>query len=244
VSVQSPKRGYDNPASLYREGDRYADNWKENFDAQYERYLYEGMTILDAGSGRSPAVSLSKRPANIRYIGLDISAPEMALAPEGSYDEQYPVDLTIHQASLDSQIDLVVSWQVLEHVTPLSAALDNIHSYLKPGGHLVALLSGRNAYFSAFNRMIPERVGILAMKYLLGRPPDTVFPAHYDACTHSELSRLLSDWGEVDIIPIFRGADYFRFFPPLARLYRLYEDWAVRSGKKDLATHYVISASK
>jgi SAM-dependent methyltransferase len=212
--------------------------------ARYQPYLCDGITILDVGSGRTPAIPVAQRPNNCRYLGLDIDADELAMALSGSYDDQYEQDLREHYRELDGQVDLAISWQVLEHIEPLADALANIRAYLKPGGQFVALLSGRNAHFALINRFVPERIGVFAMKRLLNRPPDTVFRAHYDSCTYSGLSALMGSWSEVKIIPLYRGAGYFSFLRPLARLYLVYEDWAAYSGKKDLATHYMITATK
>lgn len=230
--------------AAYDLSDRYADDWLDNFAAQYETFLQDSMTILDVGSGRSPVIPVDRRPKNSRYIGLDISGSELMQAPAGSYDEQYQRDLKVHDPTLDGQIDLAVSWQVLEHIEPLSEAIDNLHAYLKPGGHFVGLLSGRNAHFALINRIIPERIGKPAMKYLLQRPPDSVFRAHYDKCTYTGLRELFDAWRKVEVAALFRGAGYLSFLRPAASLYLKYEDWAARSRKRNLATHYVIVAEK
>lgn len=224
--------------------ERYSQKKRETFIELYKPFLRESITVLDVGSGRAPAIPVGQRPENCRYLGLDISESELALAPEGSYDERFVQDLRDHDPRLDDQVDLALSWQVLEHIDPLAAAIENVRAYLKPGGHFVALLSGRNAYFAVINRFIPESVGVLAMKHLLGRPPDTVFRAHYDSCTHTELSTLLQAWSHVEIVPQYRGAVYLNFSRSLSKFYFLYEDWAAQSHKKDLATHYIVVATK
>lgn len=231
-------------ASLYGSRERYADTWRERFVERYQPFLREGMTILDVGSGRLPAIPVEERPANCRYLGLDISAEELALAPSGSYDESYVKDLRVHEPALDNQVDLIVSWQVLEHIEPLSDAVRNIHGYLKPGGHFVGLLSGRNAHFSIINRIVPEKLGVWAMKHLLNRPPDTVFRAHYDSCTDEGLRRVFGDWRGVEIVSHYIGAVYFSFFKPASRAYLVYEDWLIRNKKTNLATHYTVIAEK
>jgi SAM-dependent methyltransferase len=221
---------------------RYAINWVENFEAHYHRFLGEGMTILDVGSGRNPIIPVAGRPLNCHYIGIDISQDELNRAPDGSYDEMNARDLADHDPALVNRVDLAICRQVLEHIGQVPKAIGNVHSYLKPGGHFVALLSGKNSHFAIINRVIPEVIGVTAMKYLLKRPPDTVFRAHYCSCTYSELSTILASWTYAEVIPLFRGAVYLSFFPPLAALYLKYEDWIARTGKKDFATHYIIVA--
>jgi hypothetical protein len=137
-----------------------------------------------------------------------------------------------------------VSWQVLEHVAPLGDAISNIHSYLRPGGLFVAGLSGGRSAIALINRAIPHRLAKMAMERLLRRDPASVFPAPYDRCTYSALSRILEDWSGVQIVSRYRGAQYFRFLPPLQALYVRFEDLLVRGAHKDLATHYLVVARR
>lgn len=241
---RSKRSSQDRLGSLLGKRERYTTSWRENFFDQFTPFLGKGITILDVGSGRTPAIPVGQRPEGCRYIGLDISAEELALAPVDSYDERFVRDLRVHDPKLDEHIDLAISWQVLEHINPLGDAMANVHAYLKPGGHFVALLSGRNAHFALINRIIPEKLGVPAMKHLLHRRPDSVFRAHYDNCTYSGLSALLREWNDIDIVPLYRGVGYFRFSEALSKMYLIYEDWAVRSNKKDLATHYIVVATK
>jgi len=76
------------------------------------------------------------------------------------------------------------------------------------------------------------------------RPRETVFEAHYDRCTATGLRAAFSDFQQVSVVPLWRAGTYFDRFPPLQRAYLAYEDWAARSGRDDLATHYVIAARK
>ena len=145
---------------------------------------------------------------------------------------------------LESSADLVVSWAVLEHVAPLDVAIANIHSYLRPGGLFVAQLSGGRSAFALINRLIPHRLAKVAMKRLLRRDPESVFPAPYDRCTYSELSRAFAGWSHVRIVARYRGAGYFGFLPPLQRLYLRLEDLLVRGRHRDLATHYLLVARR
>lgn len=223
---------------------RYAGDWRSYFATFYLEFLTPGISILDVGSGRIPAVPPADRPQLDQYIGLDISGQELAKAPFGSYDHAVESDLTAYVPDLAESIDLVLSLHVLEHIEPLDEAIANVHAYLKAGGHFVALFSGRNAYFSMLNRLLPRQVGVKAMELLLRRPPHSVFPAHYDRCTHSELTNLLETWSEAVVIPLYRGSYYTKFFQPAQSAYLKFEDWLERTDRKDLATHYVIVARK
>ena len=202
------------------------------------------MTILDVGSGRRPTISIAERPPGCRYVGLDLSAAELSRAPQGAYDEVWVADAVDHVAALDGGFDLVISWQVLEHVKPLDAAFDNFRGYLRPGGQFVGQFSGSFAFFAVGSRVIPHRFARWALKTLLGRDPDTVFPAHYHHCWDGALHRILSQWTSHQVIPRYLGAEYLRFSRIVRGVYLVYEEWAYRSRHRNLATHYLVEAER
>jgi SAM-dependent methyltransferase len=223
---------------------RYLEPWLQPWDESVARELRPGIRILDVGSGRRPAVPPDARPPGTTYVGLDISMEELEAAPPGSYDDLVAADVVMFQPQLVGRFDLVLSWQVLEHVKPLDAAIENIRQYLEPGGVFLAQLSGRFSAFGLLNQVIPHRVGTWFLKHLLGRDPKTVFPAHYDQCWYTALVRLTSTWDRADIHARYRGSGYFRFLGVAERAYLVYEDWALRRGHKNLATHYFITARR
>ena len=223
---------------------RYRGDWLAPFRAAIQSELRPSSVVIDVGGGRSPAIPRPDLPPGATYIGLDLSERELMAAPPGSYDRVVAADVTEHQSALEGCADLVVSWQVLEHVAPLEVAVSNIHSYLRPGGLFVAQLSGGRSAFALINRAIPHRLAKAMMKRLLQRDPETVFPAPYDQCTYSAISRTLKSWSGFRIVPRYNGAGYFRFLPPLQAVYLRIEDLMVRGHHKDLATHYLVVARR
>ena len=145
---------------------------------------------------------------------------------------------------LHERFDLILSWQVFEHVAPLDTTLDNLRTYLRPGGRLVTMLSGGFSAFGLINRAIPRRVGVWALDRLIGRDPETVFPTHYDRCYYDALSEMLRGWSRAEVFALFRGAVYFRFSRVLQGSYLAYENWAVRTDRRNLATHYLLVADR
>jgi SAM-dependent methyltransferase len=206
--------------------------------------LQPGACILDVGAGRRPTISADERPEGAHYVGLDASETELAAAPPGSYDETVVADAQTLIPGLAGRFDLIVSWQVLEHVRDLQAVASAFHEYAREGGVVVACFSGRNAVFAIGNRLLPNGVGNRLVARLMRRDRETVFPAYYDRCDARGLRAAFSDWDSLEIIPLWRGADYFNRLRPLRGPYLRYEDWAVGRGLEDLATHYVIAARK
>jgi SAM-dependent methyltransferase len=223
---------------------RYHTGWREEFERRVRAQLRDGARILDLGSGSCPAVSAVERPRNSFYVGMDISRGELEKAPADSYDEWRIADAAQFVGDLENDFDLIVSWQVLEHVKPLGLAIENCRMYLRPGGVFIALFSVTFSAVGVINRLVPQRLGVAVMKHFHARDPETVFPAYYDGTWHRSLRRHFENWHSVDIVPLFRGAGYFSFNRTLQRGYLLYENWAAARTRANLATHYLVEAVK
>lgn len=222
---------------------RYREPWDAPFRARLQPLLRPGMSILDLGPGPRPTLLPGDRPPGCRYVALDRSARELGRAPAGSYHETVVADLGGPPVdALRDSFDLVLSWQVLEHVRRMDRALENARLALRPGGTFLAQLSGGRSLFALANRALPHGVAVVVLERLLDRPHGSVFPAPYDRCTASGLTELLSSWSSAQVVPRYTGAAYFRFFRPLQAAYLVYEEWLRRGDHRDLATHYVIQA--
>jgi len=194
--------------------------------------LRPGAEILDVGAGRNPTVPRELRTGCF-YVGLDVAPDELAY---GEYDEVVTADIRVPRPDLFRRFDLVVSCHTFEHVRPLEDALENIRSYLVPGGRLVALFSGTFSPQAFANRVIPEAVG----RRLIGRAAESKFPAHYDRCWASALDRAFAaHWAEYRIEPLYVGANYFP--QAFQRLYLAYEERIL--DRPNLASHYLVEAA-
>jgi SAM-dependent methyltransferase len=221
-----------------------ADLWDRRFRARLNALIKPGDAVLDVGAGRRPMIPVHERPEGLHYVGLDPDRAELELAAAGSYDEYVVSTAEEPVAALDGRFDLVLSFLALEHVHSTAAAMDNMRAYLKPGGWLIAQLAGVNSPFSIANRLLPERVSKAILARTQEREPGTVFRAHYDRGSYSELVELLDGWSRGEVLPLFIGVGYVLFSRTLTAAYIAYEEWTYRTGRRDLAAHYLVCAQK
>lgn len=223
---------------------RYGEPWQSPFLERVGAVLRPGIRVLDVGSGARPAIRPDERPEGCHYVGMDISAAELERAGPDAYDDIAVGDICTPIPSLAQDFDLVVSWQVLEHVSSMRAALDNQRAALVPGGRMITMLSGAWAIFALAARVIPHRISTGLQAQLLGADARDKFPAHYDSCSDRDLRQQLSEsgWCWWEILPYYKAGGYLRFSRPLLRAYLAYENWAERTGRANLATHYLVEA--
>lgn len=224
---------------------RYNEPWDDRFAALVDRALRPGVVVLDVGAGASPTLPPQRRPPGCEYIGMDISKTELLRAPVGSYSRTLEADVSQATHIPGLQADVIVSWQVLEHVGSMKTALTNMHRWLAPGGQLIALFSGARAFFAVAGRLMPHRFRSLLLVRATGADAEDKFPTRYDACTKSQLHHLLDgQWSAYEVSPRYRGATYLASAPWLMRAYLRYENLVAEREWADLATHYVLFARK
>lgn len=223
---------------------RYLEPWGTEFWAAVDERLDGARQVLDVGGGRRPTIPPMRRPPGVHYVGIDLSAAELEAAGPKAYDERVAADVTWSVPELHGRFDLIVSWHVLEHVSDLRRTAGALRTYAADGGRLVALFSGRNAVFARVNQVLPDWLGARTVAAVRRRPREEVFPAHYDLATRDGALTAFSEWDRVTVRPLWRGADYFERVPRVREQYLRYEDWALRTGRHNLATHYLLVAER
>jgi SAM-dependent methyltransferase len=223
--------------------ERYGEPMQEELFRRVQPLLVPDVAILDVGAGRYPTIAPADRPPGCRYVGLDVEPTELAAASPDAYDEDVVADIT-NALGRDGEFDVIVSWQVLEHVSPLAAAFENLRTALRPGGTMLAQLTGSNAGFALGGRLLPPKARVWLATHVLGHDEEEKFETRYDRSSYKALERLLAGWSEVEIVPFYRGAPYFGFWRPLQRAYLAYESAIERRRLKNLATHYLAVATR
>ncbi len=82
------------------------------------------------------------------------------------------------------------------------------------------------------------------MERALGTAGREKFPTHYDRCYKSALEQMLGPWSNGSVTPLYRGAGYFGFSSAAQQGYVAYESLVARRPISQLATHYLVSATR
>jgi SAM-dependent methyltransferase len=149
-----------------------------------------GGRILDLGAGSGTGtLALARRFAEAHVTALDVS-PDMLNHLRGKAETHGLTD-RVHtiQADLDAEwpqlapVDLVWASASLHHLADPDRVLADVHSTLRPGGHLAVIEMG------SFPRFLPDDIGI-------GRPGLEARCHEARAATRAEDMPLLgADWG-------------------------------------------------
>ncbi|EGD56938.1 class I SAM-dependent methyltransferase [Gordonia neofelifaecis] len=112
--------------------------WFRRHEVAYEYILDRcaGLDVLEAGSGEGyGAAMVATRAASVTCVDYDEQAVEHTR-------RRYP-ELIVHQGNLidlplaDASVDVVVNFQVIEHLWDQSAFVAECHRVLRPGGVLL-----------------------------------------------------------------------------------------------------------
>ncbi len=118
--------------------------------------------ILEAGCG---SVTNIKLPAESQITGLDISQRE--LDANRILSERIVGDLQTYEFPADT-FDLIVCWDVLEHLPRPEMALERFVGALKPGGLLLIKIPNRNSVKATIVRLTPYWFHCLVYRGLYG----------------------------------------------------------------------------
>jgi SAM-dependent methyltransferase len=124
--------------------------------------------VLDAGCGRRTHLEYGP---SVHVTGLDASSEAMAANPR--LDEAIVGDLETHALPPDS-FDLVVCWDVLEHLRRPARALDGFRDTLRPGGMLLVAKPNARSLKGLVTRFTPH--GFHRWVYRRARGPQAPEP--------------------------------------------------------------------
>jgi len=111
--------------------------------------------ILEVGIGHG---HYSTRLAGYgEYLGIDLSESSVAYARANFPDQKFAacdiLDRSQLRALLPSNVDAIVSINVLEHIEDHSTAITNLVDILKPGGHLLLSVPALTMLYNDLDRL-------------------------------------------------------------------------------------------
>jgi len=106
--------------------------------------------VLEAGCG---SASMFSFPPHARLVGIDLSSEQ--LARNTRLDEAIQGDLCSYPLPPE-RFDLVVCWNVLEHLDQPDLAMQRFATTLKPGGLIVLALPNVYSFQGAVTRFTPH----------------------------------------------------------------------------------------
>jgi hypothetical protein len=194
--------------------------------------------ILEVGGIDRP---LLERNSAFEYVGLDIEErPDC----NNIYDRfivqsiEQPVDIIA---------DLLVSITLMEHVPDNSASVESMFEALRPGGATHHYIPSKWHPYSVALRAVGPKLQKQLISVL--RPAAvgvTGYPAFFDYCSPSAMSKLFEEQGfvSVNVTAFYRASDYFAFLLPAYLVVVLFENICSSLGLSIFASGFVISARK
>jgi len=120
------------------------------------------LRVLEAGCGSMSHVSLGASP---HVVGVDLSERQLR--------RNETLDLTVlgdlhHLPLADGSFDVVVCWDVLEHLHTPRSALEQMARALYPGGHLVLGFPNLQSMKGLLTRWTPHSFHVWVYRHVLG----------------------------------------------------------------------------
>ena len=132
---------------------------KRRFRLTRDRVKLEGKIILDFGSG-SGAQTVEFANSNCTIYALDVNSESLEVLKNISINEKLENIHTINYNGdiiplKTSSIDLVISYEVLEHVESENDSLSELYRVLKPGGEMIFSVPNKWWIFETHGAFLP-----------------------------------------------------------------------------------------
>lgn len=220
------------------------DGWYE-LPERLAALLRPGITVVDLGSGRNPAIPLEdKKRLGLHVIGVDISAEALQAAPEGGYDEIVCADA--ERFTRREVADLVISRALAEHLEEPEKMFQRTWELLKEGGETLHFIPNRHAFFAHLNRVAPEGLKrkLLHTLYPLSRG-HMGFPAFYNSCTPATIRSILEGIGFQEVaVDAYYCSNYFVALLPAHVAMVGWQLAAMNLGASELCENFIVYGRK
>jgi SAM-dependent methyltransferase len=118
--------------------------------------------LLEAGCGSASNLRFGD---NVRVVGIDIS--EKQLERNTMLDEKIPGDIQYYEFRPES-FDVIICWDVLEHLPHPRLALRQFARAIKPGGIVILKLPNVLSIKGLVTKFFPHWLHVLAYRYFYG----------------------------------------------------------------------------
>jgi len=125
-----------------------------------------GLRVLEAGCGSTSHITLSP---DWHMTGIDLS--ERQLNKNTHLQEKILGNLELHRWE-PGQFDMVVCWDVIEHLPSPNLALKNLSESLAPGGLLVLAFPNFHSIKGWVTKLTPFWVHVFFYRFLIGDKRD------------------------------------------------------------------------
>ena len=187
---------------------------------------FSSKNVCDIGGGANPVLPLEFiTDRGIEYTVLDISAEELAKAPNGY--KKIVQDIEAENIPWKKEFDFLFTKMMAEHIHNGRRFHKNVFELLKPGGIAVHYFPTLYALPFIVNKIIPEKLSsdLLNMfapreRFRLGK-----FPAYYDWCygpTPGMLGMLTDIGFEIVEYQGLMGHGYFDRIPLVKEIHAAY----------------------
>jgi SAM-dependent methyltransferase len=155
-------------------------------DSQFGTPVGRPFEVLEAGGGSASHVPL---PPDARITTIDISPEQIA---RNTYAAEAIVgDLETFDYG-ERRFDMVVAWDVLEHLSRPDAALERLIGVLRPGGRIVVVGPLPRSFKGLLTSLTPHWVHVAFYRYVLGsptagQPGHAPFPTEHAAAADPEI---------------------------------------------------------
>jgi SAM-dependent methyltransferase len=186
-------------------------NWSDClFREAVLRKINRDTHLLDLGAGAGIIAEMNFKDVIARACGVDPD-PRVMRNP---YLQEAKVGAGNRIPYPDSEFDVVLANNVLEHLQKPIEVFREIIRVLKPGGLFIAKTPNRNHYVPVIARVTPVSFHRFYGR-LLGREADDTFPTFYRANSRSQIEVLADSTGfQIDALDLIeKRPEYLRISP-------------------------------
>ncbi len=169
------------PATIMGDGEFYKDlqlsgmdyyhkwNWQNKWA---NKFIREESNVLEIGSGDGSFLQGLIKRKNTTVIGLEIN-PEAIKVSKSKGIETISETVEVHAKQNEGKYDVVVSFQVLEHIYKTHDYLEASLKCLKPDGLMIIAVPNNNPYLYRFDKfnvlnLPPHHMGLWGKASMTG----------------------------------------------------------------------------